>query len=232
MLDRQACSSSNPCAQYGDKVSGCMSNLKNIDIPGHKLSPEAADAFNKMLKDMPEDIRKAVNLTDSYRPVKVQCNIFDFDYFEKTGKRRKKGTAGVPVASPGSSNHGWGRAIDISPKNVQDWIKENGSKYGWCWGEAPSENWHFTFCGPGPNKYKRCNSICKGNIDQSLVKGDSSSDEKSTQTPSSSTSDIDTSSLTGFIKSAADLFKMAKPSDASALNEETDRIKEIIKKVL
>lgn len=233
MLDRKACSSSNPCSQHGDKVSGCMSNLKNIDISGHKMAPEAADAFNKLLKDMPEDIRKAVNLTDSYRPLKVQCNIFDFDHFEKTGKRRKKGTSGVPVASPGSSNHGWGRAIDIFPKKVQDWIRENGSKYGWCWGEAPSESWHFTFCGPGANKYKRCDSICKGSIDSSLVKSDDNNQDSDTsKTDISNSPSIDTSSLTGILKSAADILKQSGLGKDLSLNEETNRIKDLMKKIL
>lgn len=160
MLNRQQCSTSNPCSKFGDDVSGCMSSLKSVGIGGHKLLPEAADEFVRMVNDMPTDIRRSIKLSDSYRPLEVQCKIFDFDHFEKTGKRRKKGTSGTPVARPGTSNHGWGRAIDISPKNVQDWIRSNGSKYGWCWGEVKSEPWHFTFCGAGPNRSKLCDNIC------------------------------------------------------------------------
>jgi hypothetical protein len=24
-------------------------------------------------------------------------------------------------------------------------VRKNGEKYGWWWGEAPSEDWHFTY---------------------------------------------------------------------------------------
>jgi len=65
---------------------------------------------------------------------------------------RQKGVGGcgrrraAPVwPDRGGSNHGWGRAIDIGPRDVQDWIRLNGWKYGWYWGEAPSEEWHFTW---------------------------------------------------------------------------------------
>ena len=167
MLNRQQCSTSNPCSKFGSDASGCMSNLKSVGIGNHKLLPEAADEFIKMVENMPTDIRRSMKLTDTYRPLEVQCRIFDFDHYEKTGKRRKKGTSGTPVARPGTSNHGWGRAIDVSPKKVQDWIRNNGTEYGWCWGEVPSEPWHFTFCGAGPNRAKSCDRICgdvKGDI--------------------------------------------------------------------
>jgi hypothetical protein len=104
------------------------------------------------------------SITDSYIDFNTQNKIFDWDYFKKTGKRRKKGTSGTPVAYPGTSNHGWGRAVDISGANTQKWIKDNGYKYGWCWGEVTSEPWHFTFCGPGKNRSGRCDSFCKGPI--------------------------------------------------------------------
>ena len=239
MLDRKSCSTSDPCSKYGDKISGCMSSLKPVDISGHKLAPEAADALNKLLKDMPDDVRKAVRLTDTYRTAKVQCNIFDFDHFEKTGKRRKIGTAGTPVAQPGTSNHGWGRAIDIFPDKVQKWIKENGSKYGWCWGEAKSEPWHFTFCGPGANKSKVCGSICKGSIDPSLSKP--SSDSGKTEEPSTpSTLSTDEpkpsggGSLTDFFRSMYQNLKSAGlgQTQLKEIHEDVDRITDIMKKIL
>jgi len=178
-VSRQSCSSSDPCSENSN-VSGCQSSsqLKSVGIGSHQLQTDAANGFIKMYAEMPEDVKKAVQLTDTYRPLKVQCKIFDFDHYEKTGKRRKVGTSGTPVATPGGSNHGWGRAIDISPSKVQDWIKENGPKYGWCWGEVKSEPWHFTFCGPGPNRYSKCDSMCKvdmSNLSSSNTSTDSSS---------------------------------------------------------
>lgn len=240
MLNRQACSSADPCVKYGDKISGCMSNLKSVGIGSHKLAPEAADAFMKMLEDMPSSAKTSMNLTDTYRPAKVQCNIFDFDKFERTGKGIKKGTSSVAAARPGTSNHGWGRAIDISPENVQKWIKKNGSKYGWCWGEAEGEPWHFTFCGPGKNRSKVCDKICKGDMDPSLEKpsGDSAKTEDPTTSSTSGSSELTPSSgtgtLTDFFKN---MYKSLKSSglgqkEIGEINEEVNRITDIMKKIL
>jgi len=167
MLNRQQCSASNPCSNYGGLDNGCLTNLQNGQVGSNKYSlvSEAGDALEKMYEDMPENVKKDLKISDSYRALKIQCNIFNFDVFEKTGKRIKIGTASTPVAKPGTSNHGWGRALDLSSKTAQSWIKDNGSKYGWCWGEAPSEPWHFTFCGPGSNKSSLCSSICKGGVE-------------------------------------------------------------------
>jgi hypothetical protein len=245
-VSRQACSSSDPCAT-NPTVSGCISDskLKSTGVGNNKLQKEAADGFIKMYSDMPENIKKSVKFTDGYRPLKVQCNIFDFDHYEKTGKRRKKGTAGTPVATPGSSNHGWGRAIDISPDNVQKWIKENGPKYGWCWGEVKSEPWHFTFCGPGENRDKNCDSFCTGKMTVDISSG-SSSDEPTTV--DTSTSKVDTIDLLNPVdliagKGASDFFKslgkMFKKKGETAndqqnqnITEDIQRINDIIKKVL
>ena len=54
--------------------------------------------------------------------------------------------ASNPTRSKGcSSNHGWGIAIDIKGSDAKSWVRNNGEKYGWWWGEAPSEDWHFTY---------------------------------------------------------------------------------------
>jgi hypothetical protein len=73
-VSRQACSSSNPCAS-NPEVSGCIndSNLKSVGVGSNKLQKDAADGFIKMYADMPADIKRLVKLTDSYRPLKVQC---------------------------------------------------------------------------------------------------------------------------------------------------------------
>jgi hypothetical protein len=235
MLTRQQCSTANPCQGAGSDISGCISNLKSVGIGTHKFIPEAADAFLKMKEDMPEDTRNKISIGSSFRDAKTQCNIFDWDHFEATGKRRKKGTSGVAVAPPGSSNHGWGRALDISPKEVQDWIRENGSQYGWCWGEVESEPWHFTFCGDGPNKWRGCNKICKGRIKYKSPTGTSSTSSTSTEpTTDQQPQPGNMDSLGGFFKT---MFQNLKGSgigqkQIQEITEDVDRISEIIKKVL
>ena len=262
-VTKSACSSSNPCSSFGNS-SGCISNsqLKSVGIGDHKLQTDAANAFIKMYEDMPNNVKSSVKLSDSYRPLNIQCNIFDWDKYESSGKRVKKGTSSTPVAYPGTSNHGWGRAIDISPSNVQNWIRENGTKYGWCWGEAKSEPWHFTFCGPGPNRDKNCDSFCKGKITIDTTKPDSSDEEEidlekidpkkidmeslKKMLGKDSSMDAETMALDMFglgdLKSWVDtmygkggeskLKDLIKLEESSKINEDVDRIKDIMKKIL
>lgn len=63
---------------------------------------------------------------------------------------RKIGTNGkIPIAFPGTSNHGSGITIDINQNNIQamDWMRVNGTTYGWSWTEGSSigEPWHFNY---------------------------------------------------------------------------------------
>lgn len=51
---------------------------------------------------------------------------------------------GKPVRT--TSNHGNAKAIDVGGDNRQKWINMNGDKFGWYWGDALSEDWHFVYC--------------------------------------------------------------------------------------
>ena len=107
---------------------------------------------------------KPLTITDSYRPYSVQERIFRQRYTTSwvTGidpRRwlgvtwwRLPGTAAASV--PGTSNHGWGQAIDFgSGVNVGNspehrWMVENAPRFGWSWPlwarRSPMyEPWHF-----------------------------------------------------------------------------------------
>ena len=51
------------------------------------------------------------------------------------------------AARPGTSNHGWGRAVDLAQPWMRTWINNNGARYGWRKTEAPSEWWHINYVG-------------------------------------------------------------------------------------
>ena len=263
-VSKSACSSSNPCSGLGSDVSGCLgsSDLKSIGVGNNVLTKEAANAFIKMTADMPSNLKSKIQMGGAYRPLNIQCNIFDWDKYESTGKRVKKGTSSTPVAYPGTSNHGWGRAIDISPSDVQNWIRENGTKYGWCWGEVKSEPWHFTFCGPGKNRDKNCDSFCKGKMTVDTTKLDSSDEEEidlekidskkfdmeslKKMLDKDSSMDAETMALDMFglgdLKTWVDTMygkggeskikDLIKLEESSKINEDVDRIKDIMKKIL
>lgn len=122
------------------------SHLKSIGN-GHMLDPKAAAAFIEMEKAAKQD-GVTFDVTDSYRPYEVQDAKFDWERYNKTGERKKRGT-NVAMALPGTSNHGWGKAIDVFPESAQEWVKQNGEKFGWSWDEGRSvgEPWHFTYVG-------------------------------------------------------------------------------------
>jgi len=114
---------------------------------GFKLNADAAADFLEMKKAANAD-GVQFKITDAYRPYEIQDAIFDWERYNRTGEKKKKGT-NVAAALPGTSNHGWGKAIDVSPAAAQQWIKKNGYKYNWSWYEGkslnPPEHWHFTW---------------------------------------------------------------------------------------
>jgi hypothetical protein len=75
------------------------------------------------------------------------------------------GMASFPVdglaycARPGSSNHGWGLAVDVdlSWPGTAAWIHNNGPTFGWCdIGGGTHEPWHYQYIGRG--------AVCNSNF--------------------------------------------------------------------
>jgi LAS superfamily LD-carboxypeptidase LdcB len=68
-----------------------------------------------------------------------------------------KANRGYLAAAPGTSNHGWGLAVDLSGgmssygSAQYKWMRENAPKYGWdnpTWARAGGnkhEPWHWEF---------------------------------------------------------------------------------------
>lgn len=108
---------------------------------GHKMEASAAAAWNRMVADAAKD-GVTLSLTDSYRSYDAQVKV-----------RQEKGHK-VATATPGTSIHGWGKAVDISGAAAQKWVHENGARYGWIWpewaqrkGTKSYEPWHHEFVG-------------------------------------------------------------------------------------
>jgi len=115
--------------------------LEPLTIGGHMLERKAAFAFHAMMAAAAADGVK-IKLSSSYRDYDAQVSI-----------RKRKGHK-VATAKPGTSTHGWGRAIDVSGAAAQRWIQLNGSRFGWVWpdwaqrkGTKQYEPWHFEFRG-------------------------------------------------------------------------------------
>lgn len=116
-------------------------------VPGESLHPDASIAFDAMNNAYHKEKGKFIELQDSYRSLDRQVSIYN-----EYGASR--------AATPGTSNHGFGLAVDITLEAADDagfdtetfiWLKNNASKYGFVhppWarrGLPRAEPWHWEY---------------------------------------------------------------------------------------
>lgn len=134
--------------------------LGKLDFCNFKVEKNAAKKLNELNAAFKANFGKNITLSGGFRTFKTQNDIFDWPYYDKYKKGRKKGTnGGTAAAPPGTSKHGWGQAIDCSgfgngPGNkLFDWMEANARKYGWenpGWAKkagAGYEPWHWEYIG-------------------------------------------------------------------------------------
>lgn len=116
-----------------------------VGAPGESLRPQAAAAFNSMSMAYQRDTGQLLCVTDSYRSYANQVVT--------------KAARGNWAAAPGTSNHGYGVALDLCggvnsfghPAHL--WMQQNAPLYGWfhpSWagaGGSLPEPWHWEFSG-------------------------------------------------------------------------------------
>lgn len=229
--------------------NGKLSNLTSIG-GSHKLNSEAASDYKKMV-DAAKNDGISWTITDSYRPYEIQDKIFDWDYFNKTRKKRKKGTSGTPVAYPGTSNHGWGSAVDLGVKygdKAHTWLVDNASKFGFSnpFKNPRTEPWHWEHLSSA-KKLKSGSEPVKEiptDLDDEKKDDDSNVSDKKTEDKKDDERKIDLfgfSALDPFIamargnkdEIAKELKNLTTPFGLTeSVNEDVVRIKEIMKKVL
>jgi LAS superfamily LD-carboxypeptidase LdcB len=110
---------------------------------GEKLRCDAAAALEDLNQAFRSAFGRNLSLTDGYRSYGEQVTV--------------AATRGALAAVPGTSNHGWGQAVDLSG-GIQSfgsaefsWMQANAGKYGWKhpgWAQAGGskpEPWHWEF---------------------------------------------------------------------------------------
>ena len=115
--------------------------------PGEALQADAAAAFNRMSRAYAQVFGTPLCVTASYRTYQHQVELY----------------ATMPAgyaAVPGTSNHGWGLAVDLcggiqvdgSPEHA--WLLDHAAAYDWfhpAWampgGPGPHEPWHWEYAG-------------------------------------------------------------------------------------
>lgn len=101
----------------------------------HRLHAPAAAAFEQLSAAARAD-GVTIGITDSYRSYDAQVRLA-----EEKGLYSQGGLA----AQPGTSNHGWGLALDLDlDDRAQAWMRTNASRYGFV-EDTPREPWHWTY---------------------------------------------------------------------------------------
>ena len=120
-----------------------QSQLVAVGGGNHRLQPSAAAAYEAMVQAAKQD-GVTWSITDSYRPYAAQVKVA-----QEKGLYSQGGLA----ARPGTSNHGWGTALDLgggaNSKGTKqnDWLMTNASRFGFS--TIPREPWHWEYKGSG-----------------------------------------------------------------------------------
>lgn len=137
------CTEDNATYPNGQWPGSALCALKTS--PGHMMRPSAARAFDAMSKAYQTSTGSPLCVTDSYRGLAAQVDV----------KRRKPTLA----ATPGTSNHGLGLAVDLcggvesfgTPQHI--WMQQHAPLFGFyhpAWaqpGGSRPEPWHWEFTG-------------------------------------------------------------------------------------
>ena len=135
---------------WGGYANGLIpaSALCPLSAPGQLLRCDATSAWNAMAAAYDADTGDSLCITDSYRPLSVQREL----------RAEKPDLAAVP----GTSNHGWGLAVDMCEPGTKPmgfttptyaWLTANASRFGWThpgWadpGRGQEEPWHWEYTG-------------------------------------------------------------------------------------
>lgn len=112
---------------------------------GMRLQKDAARSFNAMDAEAVERFGRHIGVNDAYRILGARGDYHAGRWSQWAAWERHL-AGGNLAAFPGTSNHGLGLAVDLSPDGIMI-VNAIGSKYGWAkrWSDAPSENWHFKY---------------------------------------------------------------------------------------
>jgi zinc D-Ala-D-Ala carboxypeptidase len=126
-------------------VPTTLAGYGNGRIPESALAPLTGSSERmwapaaQHLNDLLADAKKAgvsISITDAYR-----------SYDDQVAIAKEKGlyTQGGLAAQPGTSEHGWGLAVDLGlDPTSQAWMRQHAKEYGFI-DNVPREPWHWQF---------------------------------------------------------------------------------------
>jgi D-alanyl-D-alanine carboxypeptidase-like protein len=124
----------------GVERNGVFSGANTAAIPGGRLWTEAAHAWNDM---------RAAAIEDGMDPAAFVPNGPASSARSVEAQRWFWNHRPPAAAPPGTSNHGWGLAVDVATRIAAAWILKHGQRFGWSWdeGRRVGEWWHFRYVG-------------------------------------------------------------------------------------
>jgi hypothetical protein len=109
--------------------------LAPVGNTGHKLWAPAANSLTALIADA-KRAGVTIGISDSYRPYAEQVDL---------AKRKGLYSQGGLAAKPGTSDHGWGLAVDLDlDSKAQAWMRANAGRYGFV-EDTPREPWHWAY---------------------------------------------------------------------------------------
>ena len=115
-----------------------LAALTTIGTTNQRLWAPAAGAYERLAAAAGRD-GVTIGITDSYRTYESQVDL---------AARKGLYSQGGLAAEPGTSNHGWGRSLDLDlDAKALAWMRTNAATYGFA-ADAPRESWHWTYTPP------------------------------------------------------------------------------------
>jgi hypothetical protein len=126
--------------QLGVAQNGIFTQSNTDPIAGGRLWPEAALTWNAM---------RAAFIADRGQPEHFQPGGPASSARSIAQQQHFAAHQPPAAARPGTSNHGWGLAVDIPFADAQAWLMSNCQRYGWSHDEGArvGEAWHFRYVG-------------------------------------------------------------------------------------
>ena len=114
------------------------SALQEVGATGHRLWAPAAEQLTRLVADA-RKVGVHIGITDSYRSYEAQVDV---------AQRKGLYSQGGLAAVPGTSDHGWGMAVDLDlDDKALAWMRSHGADYGFH-EDTPREPWHWGFKPP------------------------------------------------------------------------------------
>lgn len=132
----------------GVAENGVFTEANTDPIPGGRLWPEAALTWNAMRAEFAADGGDP----DTFKPGGPNSSARTI-----AAQREFWANQPPPAAQPGTSNHGWGIAVDCPAASAQAWLLRRGHEFGWSHDEGArvGEPWHFRYVGASPKLLRR-----------------------------------------------------------------------------